>query len=611
MARTGDPDPVKAGIGERVARGLAVPEVLSEGYDRMLAVAQRLQAGVGAFALVAIWVLPGDSISRRDQLTVTALLVGLYLPWTLVTPHLALLSQGPVARVLNLALDLFAIASFALVIPSTRAAVMFAYVLVIAYHAYVSGRTAGLAMCASSLVLVVLAEALAPASDRADGFTLVMYGVVMVALAVMVDALAAERRRTARHLGRLYRAIEALDHDPTLSATTDSVAEAARAAVDAVSVAVFLSPDDRGADLRIAGHSGFPTDATNVLQVAVRDPAASPTGIAMATGRPVPVPDVHADPRFVALAPAFERYGAASLVSIPLGPPSNPIGVLNAYFGSVAAYDDDDVHLLTAYARQASTIVARAQAFDEEREAATRLAQADELKSDFVSTVSHELRTPLTSICGFVDTVLLQWDRLDDAEKKELLGRTAWNATELRRLIEQVLTFSALDASSSVAGLVRYELRGGVEELARHMAPAMRDCPVEVDIPSDLVVVANTETIHHAIGNLLTNAAKFSPAGSVVRVVGRAEDGQARISVIDQGPGIPPDEHERIFERFYRSSTTRHTRGTGIGLAIVRTTVEAIGGTVTVSSSPGAGSCFDVRLPLADAPTASPALLLG
>ena len=107
---------------------------------------------------LAIWVLPGDAISRRDQLTVTALLVGLYLPWTIVTPHLALLSQGPVARVLNLGFDLFAIASFALVIPSTRPAVMFAYVLVIAFHAYVSGRTAGLAMCAASLVLVFVAE---------------------------------------------------------------------------------------------------------------------------------------------------------------------------------------------------------------------------------------------------------------------------------------------------------------------------------------------------------------------------------------------------------------------------------------------------------------------
>ena len=593
---------MKAGIGERVARGLSVPELLSESYDRMLAVAQRLQAGVGAFALLAIWLLPGDTITRRDQLTVTALLVGLYLPWTIVTPHLALLSQGPFARVLNLTFDLLAIASFALVIPSTRSAVMFAYVLVIAFHAYVSGRAAGLGMCAASLVLVLAAEARAPAEARTDGFTLVMYGVVMAALAVMVDALAVERRRTARHLGRLYRAIEAVDDDPALSPTTDSIAEAARVAVDALSVAVFLRPEDDASGLQIAGHSGFPADTSDVLRIAVRQPGSSPAGIALTTGRPVSVPDIQADGRFAMLAPTFARYGAASIVSIPLGSPAQPIGVLNAYFGTVNAFDDEDVHLLAAYARQASTIVARALAFEQERKATARMAQADQLKSDFVSTVSHELRTPLTSICGFVDTVLLQWHRLDDDAKKELLERTSWNAKELRRLIEQVLAFSALDASGSVPGLVPYALRPGVEELVRHIAPAMRDCPVDIDIPDGLAVLANTETIHHVIGNLLTNAAKFSPPGSPVRVVAAIEGSRARISVIDQGPGIAAEDQERIFERFYRASTTRHTRGTGIGLTIVRTTVEAIGGTVSVRSTLGEGSCFDVLLPLADAP---------
>ena len=614
VTRTMDARDVKAGLGERVARGLSVPELLSESYDRMLGVAQRLQAAVGAIALVAIWVLPGDGISRRDQLTVTALLVGLYLPWTIVTPHLALLSQGPVARVLNLTFDLLAIASFALVIPSTRAAVMFAYVLVIAFHAYVSGRAAGLGMCAAALVLVLMAEARAPAGLRTDGFTLVMYGVVMAALAVMVDALAVERRRTARHLGRLYRAIEAVDDDPALSPTTDSIAEAARVAVGAVSVAVFLRPDDEapGGGLQIAGHSGFPEDASDVLRVAVQRPQASPAGVALTTGRAVSVPDIDADPRFTALTSAFARYGAKGMVSIPLGSSTRPIGVLNAYFATANAFDDEDVHLLTAYARQASTIVARALAFEQERRAAVRLEQADQLKSDFVSTVSHELRTPLTSICGFVDTVLAQWDRLDDTAKRELLERTSWNAKELRRLIEQVLAFSALDASGQVPGLVVYALRPGIEELVHHIAPAMRDCPVEIDIPTDLCVLANTETIHHVVGNLLTNAAKFSPAGSPVRVVGRIEGPMARISVIDHGPGIPAHEQERIFERFYRASGTRATRGTGIGLAIVRTTVEAIGGTVSVRSTPGEGACFDVLLPLADAvaPTGA-ALLVG
>jgi signal transduction histidine kinase len=576
----------------------------------MLAVAQLLQLAVGAFALLAIWAIPGE-VTRREQLTVTALLLGVYLPWTIVSRHTATLSHGNVARILNLSFDLLAISSFALVIPMTRVAVMFAYTLVIAFHAYVSGRTAGLSMCAASLVLVVTAEWLAPSAVRTDGFTLLLYGVVMAALAVMVDALAVERRRTARHLGRLYQAIESVDDDPTLSATTDSIAEAARTAVGAGAVAVFLPSDEMPEGVHIAGQSQLPADVGDALRRAADNLDRMPAGVAMRTGRPVSIPDVAADERFSHLSAALMDRGVGSMVSIPLGPPSNPIGVLNAYFSEVGAFDEDDVHLLTAYARQASTMVARALAFEKEREAALRLGQADQLKSDFVSTVSHELRTPLTSICGFVDTVLLQWHRLDDDAKKELLERTSWNAKELRRLIEQVLTFSVLDAGEQAAGLVAYPLRPGIEELARHMAPVMRDCPVEIDIPSDLVVMANTETIHHAIGNLLTNAGKFSPAGSPVRVEARAEGGVARISVIDRGPGIAPDEQDRIFERFYRSSSTRETRGTGIGLAIVRTTVEAIGGTVSVTSTPGEGSSFDVRLPFATAPSPAPALLLG
>ena len=589
---------MKAGVGTRVARGLSPPEVLSDGYDRMLAVVQYLQVAVGAVALAAIWALPGD-IPRRDQLTVTALLLGVYLPWTLLARHAAVLSESALARVLNLTLDVLAIASFALVIPSTRTAVMFAYVLVIAFHSYVSGRTAGLTMCAASLVLVLAAEGLAPSAQRTDGFTLVMYGVVMVALAIMVDGLAAERRRAARHLGRLYRALEGVADDPTLSATTDSIADAARIAVGAGAVAVFLPSAERPEGVQIAGQSRMPDDVGEALRRAADNLDRMPAGVAMRTGRPVSIPDIAADERFTHLSAALVERNVGSMVSIPLGPPSNPIGVLNAYFAEADAFDEEDVHLLTAYARQASTMVARALAFEKERKAAARLESADRLKSDFVSTISHELRTPLTSICGFVDTVLMQWDRLDDTDKQDLLRRTSWNARELRRLIEQVLAFSALDAAESPPDLGAYALAAGVGELVHHMAPALRDCPVEVDIDDDMLVLANAETIHHVLGNLLTNASKFSPPGSPIRITGRRVSDTARISVADRGPGIPLEDQERIFERFYRGSSTRATRGTGIGLAIVKATLEAIGGAVSVRSTVGEGSVFEVTLRLA------------
>jgi signal transduction histidine kinase len=596
-------------MGDRVAGKLSAPEQLSGGYDRMVAVAQRLQVAVGAVALVAVWVLPPYRL--REQLLVTGLLLGVYLPWTIVSRRTSALRQGPLGRVLNLSLDLLAIGVFALVLPSTRVAVMLGYGLIVAFHAYVSGRAAGLTMAAASLALVGLAEWAAPAGERSEAFTIVMFAVVMVAMAVMVDALAVERRRAARHLARLHQALAAVAAEPSLVRTTDSIAAAAKAAVGAGAVMVLLPHHELPDTLQVASGAGLPDDLKTLLRAALRQPERSPSGLALREDRAVVVPDVAADERFAWVAPTLARYGARSLVVVPLGPPGAPIGVLNAYFDTVGGFDDEDVELLVAYGRQASVAVARILAFEQERRAAAQLEAVDQLKNEFLSTVSHELRTPLTSIGGFVDTVLLRWDQLGDDDKKELLRRAAWNTGELRRLIEQVLTFSSLDAIDVAAEAHPYALRQGIEELVTHMAPALRDCRVSVDIDDGLVVMATRDAITHAIGNLLTNASKFSPAGSLIRVSGRRDGDTARITVVDEGPGVPVEERDRIFDRFYRGATTRSTRGTGIGLAIVKTSVEALGGGVDLRESPqGAGATFEVTLPLAAEGAEASVLLL-
>ena len=593
----------------RIVGTLSPPEAMTNAYDRMLAVAQRIQLGVGALALLAVWVLPPER--GHEQVLVTALLLGVYLPWTLISPRIVQLSEGLAGRVLNLALDLGAVGVFAL-LPFARTAVMLAFTLVIAFHAYVSGRIAGLFMAAASLAIVGTAEISTPPADRLDAFTFVMFATVLCALAVMVDALAVERRRTARHLGRLHRALESLAAEPSLSATTDSVADAARLAVGANAVVVLLPQDQApGQPLQVVGGSGAPDDLRDLLRQASRDPERSPTRQAMRDGRTISIPDVEIDERTAWAAPTLVAHDIRGLVVLPLGPPSQPIGVLIASFDRPEAADEDDVHLLTAYARQASIAVSQVLAFEQERRAAARVAQADQLKTDFVSTVSHELRTPLTSVTGFIDTVLLQWDRLDDSIKKETLQRAAWNAGELRRLIEQVLDFAAVEGTDGLDDRHPFALRIGIDDLVRHMSPALRDCEVVVDVEDDLVVLASREAIQHVVGNLLTNASKFSPAGSTIRVVGRRDGTHARLTVTDEGPGVAEADRERIFDRFYRGSTTHKTRGTGIGLAIVRTSVQKLGGTVDLrEGATGQGATFEVTLPLADASSEASVLVL-
>ena len=547
---------------------LSAPELTARSYDGMLRVAQRVQILVGVVGMLALWLLQG--VPATDKLTVAALLVGVYLPWTLLTPRMARIA----GRFVNLVVDLLAIGVFALVIPETRVAVMVAYVLMVGFHAYVSGRSAGLIVVAGVLAVLAVAEALAPRAERLDAFTIVMYAAVLIAFTVMLDGLALERRRLVRHLSRLNDALASLTSEPDLERTLDSAASAAKEAVDASSVTVLL-------------------------REAVKDAEDTPTGLAMTTGRVVAVPDLGSDERFSRWADTAKRAGFAAEVAVPLGSPLAPLGALNAYFAEPGAFDDDDVALLVAYARQASLAVARALAFERERDASSRLADADRMKSEFVSRVSHELRTPLTAIGGFISTVLLHWDQLGDEEKRELLTRANWNTTELRRLVEQVLAFAQTGEADSSLTPVAIPLAHELDRLVSNMLPVLGDHQVTVDVHPSVIVHADREALHHVLTNVLSNAAKFSPDGTPITVAARRGDGGVEVRIHDQGPGIAPEERERIFDRFYRSSAVS-AKGTGIGLSIARSFVEQLGGRIWVEPREGPGATFAFTVPAAD-----------
>jgi two-component system sensor histidine kinase KdpD len=379
------------------------------------------------------------------------------------------------------------------------------------------------------------------------------------------------------------------------------VASAARDAVDATFVAVLLDETKRLSAVSIVGDVANATPGGDEASArALQFPESSPSGVALATGQPVIVSDFETDDRFSHWAPESRTYGFSSMVSIPFGHRETPIGVLNAYFTKDHQPDQDDIELLIAYSQQASLMIDRALAYQLEKEAGEQLAESERLKSDFVSTVSHELRTPLTSISGFISTVLLRWDQLDDASKKELLERAAWNGGELRRMVEQVLSFSRLEGGMVDIHPAERRLGTEVRELVDHMLPVLGDHRIDITIPDDLMVMADAEGLHHILWNLLSNAAKFSPAGTPITVSAERQAGVALAAVHDEGHGIAIEERDRVFERFYRSSAGASARGTGIGLTVVRTYVERHGGKVWVESEPGRGSSFFFTLPLAD-----------
>jgi signal transduction histidine kinase len=164
-------------------------------------------------------------------------------------------------------------------------------------------------------------------------------------------------------------------------------------------------------------------------------------------------------------------------------------------------------------------------------------------------------------------------------------------------LIQDLLDFSRLERGHLKVEVEPVPLAAVVRETLQHAAPSLENHQVECRLDDTAVVYADREALTRVVENLLTNAAKFSPPGSTVEVTSAADDEEVRLTVHDQGIGIPEEEHEKVFDRFYRvpEIMNRHP-GTGIGLAIVQQFTEAQGGQVTLISRPGDGSAFTLHL---------------
>jgi signal transduction histidine kinase len=249
--------------------------------------------------------------------------------------------------------------------------------------------------------------------------------------------------------------------------------------------------------------------------------------------------------------------------------------------------------------RQRDLMEQWAQASEREHAVADKLTQADQQKSDFLALVSHELRTPLTAVKGFVDTVLLHWDKLPDDRRRELLTRASSNADELGRLVRQLMEFGRTESGPIQIAPDNLDVAAAVDLALLGIAPVTAGHRLEVDVPDGLVVDADADAFNHVLVNLLTNAVKFSPAGSLVVVGARRADGEVVVSVADEGAGIAPEEQERIFDRFYQSRNGNHARGTGIGLTIAQRFTAQHGGRIWVDSERGRGATFSFTMPLA------------
>jgi two-component system OmpR family sensor kinase len=244
-------------------------------------------------------------------------------------------------------------------------------------------------------------------------------------------------------------------------------------------------------------------------------------------------------------------------------------------------------------------------AFDASAESARRATSSEHKMRRFVGDASHELRTPLTTIRGFAE-LYRQGAAADPAAVARIMGRIEGESQRMGLLVEDLLLLARLDAQRPLehAPVDLLTLASDAVHDARAVAPG-RAVRLEVlDGPGVPEVLGDEGRLRQVLGNLVTNALSHTPAGALVTVrVGTLDSptgaAEAVLEVADTGPGLQPGDAERVFERFYRADTsrTRASGGTGLGLSIVAALVAAHGGTVGVSSAPGAGATFTVRLP--------------
>jgi two-component system phosphate regulon sensor histidine kinase PhoR len=229
----------------------------------------------------------------------------------------------------------------------------------------------------------------------------------------------------------------------------------------------------------------------------------------------------------------------------------------------------------------------------------TRLERTESMRRTFVGDVSHELRTPIASIAAAAET--LAEGGTDEADTVQLLDLIRRQSERMRELIDDLMDLAQIESGAVELRKEELSLSELVREVSRDLASAAasREIRVAVDANGDIPVAADRRRLGQIIRNLLDNAIKFSRDGATVRVYAGRDGGGVFFAIVDEGPGIPRAEQEKIFQRFYQIDRSRSkTRpGTGLGLAIVKHLVQLHGGRIDLESEVGRGSTFRVQLP--------------
>ena len=402
--------------------------------------------------------------------------------------------------------------------------------------------------------------------------------------------------------------IHALGQKLVLSRDTEeivqSVAEAAREVLHFPVCGLWLVDNEQGLLVRHAYAAGPEVDATNVPAL----PLDGPRGITVATvrsGTTTYLPDITKDERYVA-----SSFGARTELCVPIQASDRVIGVLNAESDELDGFSADDIRLLEALASVTAMALENARLYDEVQARADdllaaliRVQEVDHLKSEFIQNVSHELRQPLALIRGYAELLVSGELGAPSSLHQEPLEVIARRTRMLSDLVEDITLILGAEVRSLDTEKIALDalVRGALQDF--HVVADQAELELEADIDDGVRPVRGELTyLRRVLDNLLGNAVKFTPPGGTISVRVEQSGDQAVLEVSDTGIGIPQDQQERVFERFYQvdGSTKRRYGGVGLGLALVREVVGALGGQVGLKSEMGKGTTFTVTLPSAE-----------
>lgn len=259
----------------------------------------------------------------------------------------------------------------------------------------------------------------------------------------------------------------------------------------------------------------------------------------------------------------------------------------SVWIGVTAAFDRDDQGRIAR-----TVIVARN---------ISRRKTIDLAKSEVISAVSHELRSPLTSVKGFTKTLLARWDRFDDETKKHMLVTIESDADRVTRLITELLDISRLESGRLQLRRKKITIPDIANQVVARIQPRSNRHAIHTDFADGFPeVFADPDKVEQVLTNLVENAVKYTEEGKIA-VTGVVDDGLVRVSVSDQGEGIPADQRVQVFGKFFRHGERAHNpTGTGLGLYISKGLVEAHGGRIWIEDAPDGGSVFSFTLPISE-----------